>query len=151
MITLDATVLSDVILGTDLTWETVPERVLRYDCFLGDVRFEVGETDFSTHWGWVPVLDFALSMSSLLADLAPDDSRLFEFTESEAFIRLHRVGQIVQVSASYVRPTADVGFRELQAAVDTFTHQLAGRLAQEHPALLRNSEFANAIRRARVA
>jgi len=68
MIRLNAVVASDH-LGSDFSWETVPEWVLRYECFLGDVTFKIDNVDFSTHWGWVPVLDFALGLSSALGGL----------------------------------------------------------------------------------
>jgi len=62
---LDAAVTLDG-LAEEFTWENVPDWALRYDCFLGDVRFLKGDVDFSTRWGWVPVWDFALSMVNLI-------------------------------------------------------------------------------------
>ena len=94
MIRLNAVVASDH-LGSDFSWETVPEWVLRYECFLGDVTFKIDNVDFSTHWGWVPVLDFALGLSSALDGLESGKSGIFEFTESEAFIRCSRSDHMV--------------------------------------------------------
>jgi hypothetical protein len=29
---------------------------LRYRSLLGDVEFRIGDADFSTQWGWIPLL-----------------------------------------------------------------------------------------------
>ena len=125
--------------------------MLRYDCFLGDLQFKVGDLDFSTHWGWVPVLDFALGISSLLDLLEPGDSRVFEFTESEAVIQLSRIGDSVEVASSYSPGTARVDAEELRAAVRDFVRNLGRRLGAKHPSLLQNAEFLGALRQAGAA
>lgn len=150
MITLDAVVASDQ-LDTGFTWATAPEWALRYECFLGDLRFKIDGADFSTHWGWVPVLDFALAMSSLLDALEPGEAQTFEFTESEAFIRLSRTEDFVEVSASYLPVTARVQLEDLRTAARDFARRLGGRLGDEHPALRQNEEFLGALRRAEAA
>ncbi len=147
MIRLNAVVASDH-LGSDFSWETVPEWVLRYECFLGDVTFKIDNVDFSTHWGWVPVLDFALGLSSALDGWKSGKSGIFEFTESEAFIRCSRSDHMVEVSASYSPGIARVPFEEIRAVVRDFVDRLADRLRKEHPGLKSNIEFVAAVVRA---
>lgn len=48
--------------ATVVDWTWANEALLRYDSFLGDIRFVVGDSDLSMNWGWVPVFDFALSL-----------------------------------------------------------------------------------------
>jgi hypothetical protein len=147
MIMLDAVVVSDH-LRSDFSWETVPEWALRYECFLGDVTFKIDDVDFSTHWGWVPVLDFALVLSSALDGLESGKSGIFEFTESEAFIRCGRSDDIVEVSASYSPGIARVPFEEIRAVVREFVDRLADRLRNEHPGLRSNLQFVASVARA---
>ena len=150
MIKLDAEISSNRLPST-FTWDSVPEWALRYDCFLGDVRFSIGKVDFSTQWGWVPVLDFALAISNLLDSLEPGSSRDLEFTESEASIRFTRVNDVVAVTSTYSPGSASVDVHEIRAVARDFVQRLGFRLSEEHPALKENTEFLDALRRAGVA
>jgi hypothetical protein len=42
---------------------------LRYLLFPGDISFRGDGVDFSTAWGWVQVLDFALSLAAIMETL----------------------------------------------------------------------------------
>jgi len=74
---------------------TVTDTDLRYYLFPGDVAFVVGACDFSTNWGWVPILDFASALLWLLDDLDESGPRHFEFTESDATIDFRLSDEIV--------------------------------------------------------
>jgi hypothetical protein len=116
------------------------EMVLRYDCFLGDVVFVVGEADFSARWGWVPILDFAVALDGIV-DLLVGEGR-FEFTESDAAIDFRRDGDVVQVSTNYMPGSAVVPLVELQAATDAFLRRVVADLTARHPELARNTYVA---------
>ena len=83
-------------------WSRVSEQALRYDYFVGDIGFTASGTDFSTTWGWVPVLDFAVSLNALVTALEPHSELDFEFTESDHTISFRRGDKEVLVSTSYV-------------------------------------------------
>ena len=112
------------------------------------MTFKIDDVDFSTHWEWAPVLNFALGPSSILDGLESGKSSIFEFTESEAFIRCGRSDDIVGVSASFSPGIARVPFEEIRVVVLEFVDQLADRLRTEHPGLKSNIEFVAAVARA---
>ncbi|WP_156253640.1 hypothetical protein [Pseudactinotalea terrae] len=131
-------------------WATVTQMELHYDYFLGDFTFRVGETDFSTTgWEWVPQLDFALALRTIAAALTPGGGEeTFEFTENGDVIRFRRVGDRVEISASYVNDTASVPHDELLAAAEAFLDKLALELLDAHPGLGQNEYFRKAVGRA---
>jgi hypothetical protein len=123
------------------------ESSLRYDCFLGDVTFMVFEVDLSANWGWVPVLDFALSLVSIVDALAVGDGAegLFEFTESDAAISFRRVGDAVEIEASYVPGLARVGYADLRGAAKRFLLRILEDLIGQHPDLGANPFIAREL------
>lgn len=98
------------------------ESVLRYDCFLGDVIFMAFEVDLSAEWGWVPILDFALSLDWIVEALVEESGTegTFEFTESDATIVFRRIGDSVEIQASYVAGSAKVGYVDLRRSARRF-------------------------------
>jgi hypothetical protein len=93
--------------GLDLA--AADESALRYGAFLGDISLQIGDIDFSAKWGWIPLLDFAYCLKSMSDEmLAGEPETVFEFTESDAVLRLTRDGQNVLVAASYVGTAARV-------------------------------------------
>lgn len=129
------------------TLANADEWALRYDCFLGDVIFIVFELDLSAKWGWVPVLDFALSLDSIVDELAVGDGAegLFEFTESDAAISFGRVGDAVEIEASYVPGLARVGYADLRGAAKRFLLRVLEDLVGEHPELSVNPFIAQVL------
>lgn len=146
MIRLDVCIAVDR-LPSGFTWDSIPEWALRYECFLGDVQLEVGSADFSTDWGWVPVLDFALGIASLLDTLEPGGSSCFEFTESEAWIQFARVGDVVRVTSSYSGQVALADIVEFRAAARDLARRVGERVGSKHPQLRRNHDFLSGLRR----
>lgn len=147
MIELEATIFTNgPFAGVD--WSNASAVALRYECFLGDIRMKVAGVDFSTHWQWVPVLDFGLSLCSLLDSLQDGEVRIFEFTESEAAIRMRRVGDLIDVEATYVKGRASVSYRVLLESARDFAEHLIARLIAEYPELATNTEFRAEVARA---
>ncbi len=143
-IVLTATISSDGLPPSTL-WESVPEGALRYECFLGDLRFVGGDADFSTEWGWVPVWDLALGLLHVLDTLKSSGAARFEFTESEAFISFVREADDVHVSASYTDDVVTIEHAELLVAAHTFVDELSRNLVAARPSLQRNPWFVAAI------
>jgi len=113
---------------------------LRYSLVLGDVTMFVNEHDFSARWGWIPIIDFAVSLRHIAAELAQDGSveTEYPFTESEAVIRFKRIDDDVVISASYVQYATQVSLVDFQNAVSAFTTRVAEEIGQRYPLLLRN-------------
>src|SRR5689334_8598016 len=56
---------------------------LRFRLALGDLILTTPQADFSTRWGWVPLIDFAVSVQEIIDDLRRGVRQArFEFTES---------------------------------------------------------------------
>lgn len=129
--------------------ETADESVLRYDAFLGDVIFRADGADFSARWGWIPVLDFAISLQAIVETLATasgNHSEKFEFTESEAHIAFIRDEENVELRADYASETAVVSYVELRAAVESFLRRVVDELVDAYPALSSNPNMAAFLR-----
>ena len=93
---------------------------IHYNFMLGDVTFSVGDSDFSMHWGWVPILDFALSLKSLCQNIGNSGHERFEFTESGEWIDFVLRGNSVDLASSYVDSTATVELKNLISASESF-------------------------------
>ena len=132
--------------GLDL--RAADETTLRYRCFLGDVAFKVGDADFSARWGWVPVLDFAMSLRAIAASMvdAAKAEQTLEFTESDAEIGFEREGPIVKIEANYVPATAVVSYVDLSVAVEGFVARVVRELEQCFPPLAENAFVARLAR-----
>lgn len=126
--------------STDLA--TIGEIPLRYDLFLGDITFKVGDCDFSTNWGWVPVVDFMACMNSIIVALL-NNERLahFEFTESDAKITFRNDGSRIRVASTYANGDCEVSLDELARSVLMASHRLRAELIASHPKLLTNPVF----------
>lgn len=122
------------------------EMTLRYDCFLGDVVFEVGGADLSARWGWVPVLDFALSLRAIAGGLVVDAHETFEFTESDATIEFERQDENVRLDASYAPAGAEVSHVELSLQAERFLARVVDELRRSYPELSENTFIAGVSR-----
>jgi hypothetical protein len=126
---------------------TVADEVaLRYRWFLGDVILEVGDMDASARWGWVPILDFALSLRTIAEDLrAGGGERTFEFTESEASIRFAASGDALVIDPSYVEGVAGVPLADFALATVSLLSSLLNDLVARYRPLSRNEFIANLL------
>ena len=115
---------------------------IRYKCFPGDLLIRIGGGDFSTDWGWVPILDAALGLKYVLETLRSDgEIRTFEFTESESTINFTREEDTVHVSASYTSAVATVGYVELKTALDDFAVDVRSQVVSRYPTIETNENF----------
>lgn len=118
------------------------EQALRYDLFLGDVNFTSGACDFSTEWGWVPIVDFMSCMNAIVKDLL-QDARLahFEFTESDAKITFRNDGTNVRIASTYADGEFSVPMYILAQVIQAETKRLHSELVCSYPELRRNPVF----------
>jgi hypothetical protein len=124
--------------GTD--WSSVTEEDLRYRVALGNLVFHIGDKDFSADWGWIPLIDLAASFAEIIRKLeGGSPSETFEFTESDAWIRLERMGEKVLVSTSYSEGVAEIALHSASAAVKSFRERLRSELDRRHPQAAHNS------------
>lgn len=133
-----------VRIDTDLrsvSWATVSESDLRYNCFLGDVILTDGIIDLSARWGWISIYDFALSMQRVLADLSRSGEAVLTFTESDATIRFTRAEERVEISTSYAPGFVRVVMSDLEHSSRDFATRLSRDGEHRHPDLTGNPHW----------
>ena len=119
------------------------DSALRYDVFLGDLVFELGDCDFSARWGWIPLLDLAYSLKDMCDRLLTGDPEAtFEFTESDAWIKMSRKGDDVEVLASHVSCTGRSRLSALCELVTASGREFFAKVAASHSELASNPAFA---------
>jgi hypothetical protein len=123
-------------------WSQAEEEDFRYRVALGDLILEIGSTNFSTNWGWVPLIDLAASLRHIAKELErPERTETFEFTESESWLRFTRYGDHVIVTASFVPGNARVEYSRFASAIEGLGKQLRKELLRRNPELSENAAF----------
>lgn len=131
-------VLAPQVIDPNVAFSTLDETSLRYDYFLGDIRGCVGNLKLATRWGWVPIIDFALSLAHLSRELNRNSAQRFEFTESGDWIDFSIESDCVIVTASYTEGTGRVELGEFQASVSKFASRVVSELSNRAPGLEAN-------------
>jgi hypothetical protein len=106
--------------------------------FMGDAIFKLEGADFSTHFGWVTLLDWCLRLTAAFKDLELRDSTRFEFAESDDYVEFVRNATDLQVTCSYQSGVATVRFEDLKSAVHKFVDDRLGWVARKFPSAMRN-------------
>lgn len=120
-------------------WSSVTEEDLRYRVALGNLIFHVGNKDFSADWGWIPLVDLAASFAEIARKLeSGSTSEIFEFTESDAWVRFERKGEKVLVSTSYGEGVGEIALHLVSEAVKSFRERLRSELVRRHPQAAHN-------------
>jgi hypothetical protein len=120
-------------------WSSVTEEDLRYRVALGNLIFHVGNKDFSADWGWIPLVDLAASFAEIARKLeSGSTSEIFEFTESDAWVRFERKGEKVLVSTSYGEGVGEIALHLVSEAVKSFRERLRSELVSHHPQAAHN-------------
>lgn len=121
--------------------KTADSMTLHYDHFLGDILLRVGGYDLNADWGWVPVLDFAVCMKEITSSLEDGNPQIFEFTESDAYIKMEREGNTVLLSTNYGPDPSRIriDYDHFSDAVERFCKNLIIYLTNELPELNTNS------------
>lgn len=127
---------------TDIDWRAVGEVLLSYDLLVGDFTFVVDDADFSTDWGWVPTLDFAIAMRIFGDQLPQTHSELFEFTDSDHTIKFDVLNSgILRIEASYVDAVGYVALEEFRGATADLLERTRATVEAAAPGLLENRHY----------
>jgi len=108
--------------GVDLA--AADATALRYRLFPGDIVLRGEGADFSTRWGWVQVLDFALGLQAVVQELERDGEARFEFTESNAALLFRLENGEVAISSTYAPGRLRVPFPEFCEDVRRFAQRV---------------------------
>jgi len=119
-----------------------PEE-LRYELFLGNayLRDSTEQIDFSAAWGWVPILDFALGLKAVSEALNAENNVKFEFTESDAVINFERLGDDVEITASYASGLIRLSHAQFRAQAVAFSRRVVNELCTQNLQLAANPEI----------
>jgi hypothetical protein len=108
--------------------------------FPGDVIVVGSEADFSARWGWVQVLDFALSLKDIGDKLQPQHKERFEFTESTAALDFRLENDEVCISSTYAPGLLRVNVFKFREIVRAFARRVIHDLCERYPGLALNPE-----------
>jgi hypothetical protein len=126
--------------STDVS--SLSEDDFRYAFALGDVIFQSGSVDLSARWGWVPLIDFALSLRAIREAVGQGAwEETYHFTESDAVVYFRRREDEIIVSASYAPGEIRMAVRLFDRETVAFEKNLARDLLEMYPALARNDWF----------
>lgn len=130
-------------------WVHIEPIELHYDHFLGDIIIKINSIEIGADWGWVPVLDFAICMNSIVKSLDLNHSQAFEFTESEAMINLVRISQdelvITPNFGIYENQKIEVNYHEFVESLRRLFDDMIKYLLREIPGLRKNPQFKSFI------
>jgi hypothetical protein len=109
---------------------------LRFRLALGDLILTTPQADFSTRWGWVPLIDFAVSVQEIIDDLRRGVHQArFEFTESEATLTFSRNEDELVITASYAPGRIEIPLTSFAERLRQFKNDLRADLVKAHPVL----------------
>lgn len=119
------------------------ETEFRYYAFAGDIILRKAQTDLSTHWGWVPLLDFAVGLRDIAAAIETGIAsvRTFEFTESDATLEFERHGADVTIRSSYAPGKIVLPSSEFRKQALDFGRRLDVELLSRLPDLRQNAAY----------
>jgi hypothetical protein len=147
---LTAKVLMHLDYSLSGSWDKDPsfltsanESDLRHYAFPGDIILRKEQTDLSTDWGWVQLVDFALGLRGILKTLEFEGGTEaeLEFTESDATLRFDRHGHEVLISGSYAPGNIVVPLIEFKKQISEFARRLDAELVSKQPDLLENTVY----------
>jgi hypothetical protein len=116
---------------------------LLYYCFNGDIILRQEKVDLSAQWGWVPILDFAIGLDSVMHALSKNDAADLDFTESDERLRFERVSDLIHITATYAPGVIQVSLIELRQQVQQFVRKVFIQLGLQFPGLQLNPDFKN--------
>jgi|HubBroStandDraft_6_1064221.scaffolds.fasta_scaffold669160_1 hypothetical protein len=122
---------------------TADETDFRYYAFAGDIVLRDAQSDLSTQWGWVPLVDFAVGLRDISATIQDEiaAAKKFEFTESDATLEFERHGADVNIRSSYAPGKIVLPSAEFRKRVLDFGRRLDMELLSRLPSLRQNAAY----------
>jgi hypothetical protein len=134
----------------DLSQVSRPDLI--QGAFMGDAIVRFGDVDFSTHFGWVTLIDWCLRLTVSVQSLASVDSTRFSFSESDDFMSFERIRDGLRIECSYSSEVAVIRREEdLAYAVRDFVDSRMGWIAREFPAAMLNPAMSDVLSRLQLS
>lgn len=130
----------------DLSQVSRPDLI--QGAFMGDAIVKFDDVDFSTHFGWLTLIDWCLRLAVSVQDLTSADSTRFSFSESDDFMSFQRIQGTLRVTCSYSREVAVIRHEEdLAHAVREFIDSRMAWIERKFPAAMLNSAMSDVFSR----
>lgn len=121
---------------------------LLWSCFCGRPRLQVGDTELSPEFDWVPLLHFMYALTMVAAALdAPEKTGVYHFTESGDALSFRRIGADVAVAATYTPGVGVAGYTAMRAGLAAESHRLAADVEHAEPRIRRHPAWPEIRRR----
>jgi hypothetical protein len=123
----------------------IDENSLCFNSFFGDALLSNSNQIISMAWGWIPLVDFSIVLKAIQNELSSRKtiSSLYEFTESEAFLKFERTGACVSITSNFSQTILQTNMDDFGLAVSTFRNKLSCELCMKYPSLQKNIVFNN--------
>jgi hypothetical protein len=117
---------------------TASSADLFFSCFLGDVTLELDGLSFTTRFGWVATLTFAIDLAQRVAALPEQERSILEFQEAEEWISLRHEAGRVYIACSYAKGIASVAYDSILGLVRGTLDSYVEELNRAYPRLIEN-------------
>jgi hypothetical protein len=134
-------------LEADLALAEGPDLI--QGAFMGDAVFRLGDVDFSTHFGWVTLLYWLVSMAFAVKEAAASasGSSWFRLNESDDFVSFRLCQGRLFVACSYSPEIAVVSYVEFAEALHAFIDEKLSWVSVNYPRAMLNPELRTVIDR----
>ena len=127
----------------------IDQMSLRYDMFLGGIVLTDRDNQIPFNWDWIPVLDFAFCLITILNKFLYGDSENeeFEFTESERKLYFVKEGNNINIRTSFSEDHLKVPFEDFRFALYKFFEDVILNIYDKNPHLKNDSVFVNYLKK----
>ena len=121
-----------LILDNDVIPANTPMIDIRYFYCVGNVWFTFGDKRISMDWGWVPLIDFALSMKQILNSFNNHSTyvEVFDFTENDDTITYSKNGETVSLMFSFTQEEFVIPWPAFKKGAEEFIEELRKSIKQ---------------------
>lgn len=116
---------------------------LRYRLFLGNVVFKHDLGVMKFDWGWIPLLDFVVSLNCICVNFRDESvqEERFEFTESDVQLVFQKTGDLIRVVNSISKEEFYVNLSELHGEVLRSYKEALSDILRRYPSLQNRNVF----------
>lgn len=124
------------------------ETQMRYAIFVGSVTLEADESSINLNWGWIPLIDFAISLDLISKQLARlnNAKETFEFTESDDKLFFEREEDMLSISTSFSHEILKVDFEQFIYEVKIFCNRVFAECQDVYKNISRFNWFKEAVK-----
>ena len=102
--------------------ENISVEDIQYNIFAGVVSFHSSDLVIDIDWDWIPLVDFAYCLHSILKSFRSkiNDKQIFEFTENDEYLMFSLDKNRVNISGSFSSIQINTTLDEFEKGVSEF-------------------------------